>query len=279
MRYSFAVVSKLGSTGYGHMRLRSLIQRKAAMRILPSMPPSINCPSTHVVHSPRSPSRNQTSQPIATVVEPRLALTTSLSLVLPAPFYDTISSALLPGSLAGCQGQWLMQRLVGTNSVSMGLPGVISIGIFLNPMFEVVPRIRRDKDVAKLPLLPYSAMAAQGMVWTYYGVIIGNPAIWTPNLCALVLGLYYCRVHSMHCPADADWLPYKKLHHVWAFLMTGVVCLGSALLLPTASALTVLGLTGNVMTILMFGGPLAAVRTVLRDRSTRSVQRVRHSEV
>lgn len=41
--------------------------------------------------------------------------------------------------------------------------------------------------------------------------------------------------------------------------------------LPQNMALNLLGITGNVMTIFMFGGPLTAIRTVVREQNTRAL--------
>lgn len=191
----------------------------------------------------------------------------SPSAILPS----LLPAALLPGTLATADCRWVMESCVEIGSASIGLPGIMSLAIFVNPLLEAIPRIRREGDVGKLPLLPYSAMASQGVVWIVYGVLLGNPAIWTPNLCAMVLGFYYWYVYHRHCPPAANWLPCGRKHHVAAFLATATICSASAFLLPTASALIVLGLTGNVMTMAMFAGPLTALRTVVQDRSTRAM--------
>merc|ERR1719329_907708 len=138
-------------------------------------------------------------------------------------------------------------------------------------MIEVVPRILRERSVGKLPLLPYSAMASQGMVWTFYGLLRGNPAIWTPNALAMVLGLFYSAVYCRFCPKDADWLPRTPKHHVAGFLATTLFCGIVTATMDPGNAFVAMGLMGNVMTLAMFGGPLAAMRTVVRERSTRSM--------
>ncbi|CAE8606495.1 unnamed protein product [Polarella glacialis] len=182
-----------------------------------------------------------------------------------------VPAALMPGSMAESQFRWIFESLVGSGSVTMGLPGLVSLGIFFTPMVEAMPRIRRQGCVGKMPLLPYSAMASMGLVWTVYGLMIANPAVWTPNLCATFLGLYYSWVYSRYCPPGADWLPFRLPHHALGFVATAAVCLVASLCLPTESALTVLGLTGNLMTVIMFGGPLASIRTVISEQSTRSM--------
>lgn len=160
---------------------------------------------------------------------------------------------------------------MGVGPLTMGLPGLAALGIFVNPLMEAMPRIRREGNVGRLPLLPYSAMASQGLVWTFYGALLGNPAVWSPNVGATVLGLYYCWVYHKHCPPSADWLPLTRWPHATGFLGTALLCGAASQLLPTAAALTVIGFAGNVMTLTMFAGPLAAIRTVMNDKNTRAM--------
>jgi len=188
------------------------------------------------------------------------------------PLVALLPPELHPGSLADVDAlRVVMESLVSMNGVAFGLPGVVSMGIFLVPMFEVVPRLRREKTVGMLPMLPYSAMATQGMVWSLYGHLVSNPAVMSPNLCALGLGLFYCREYLRFCPAGADWLPWRWHHHVGGMAFLFLHCCGAVLTLSPEMAVTVLGLTGNMLTLLMFGGPLAAARTVIREKSTRSL--------
>lgn len=194
---------------------------------------------------------------------PALAAAPWLCALLPA--------ALLPGSLAACEHRWIFESFVGVGGITMGLQGLVSLGIFINPILEGIPKIRKRGTVGKMPLLPYSAMATQGVVWTVYGLLMQNPAIWTPNLCAAILGLYYWSVYMCYCPKDANWLPFTEKHHRVAFVATALLCIGAYTFLEPTTAATVLGLTGNVMTLKMFGGPLAAMRTVIQEKSTQAL--------
>mmetsp|Transcript_79090 Transcript_79090/g.155171 ORF Transcript_79090/g.155171 Transcript_79090/m.155171 type:complete len:405 (+) Transcript_79090:59-1273(+) len=178
---------------------------------------------------------------------------------------------LLPGTLANSEHRWIFEQFVGYGSATMGVQGLVSLGIFFNPLFEAMPRIRRDASVGKMPLLPYSAMASQGLVWTVYGILVSNPAIWTPNFCALVLGIHYWSVYNQYCPKDADWLPLTQRLHRMIFSATALLCASAVFLLEIQSALILLGVAGNIMTLKMFGGPLAAIGTVVREKNTKAM--------
>eukprot|EP00928_Gymnodinium_smaydae_P073638 TRINITY_DN56801_c0_g1_i1.p1 TRINITY_DN56801_c0_g1~~TRINITY_DN56801_c0_g1_i1.p1 ORF type:complete len:332 (+),score=38.47 TRINITY_DN56801_c0_g1_i1:23-1018(+) len=228
------------------------------------------CRRLPALHAPRS---SQVFGRGANGAAPKLAaVPAACAILVPPPWLcSAVPAILLPGSLAAAEFRWIFEDFVGCGSFTMGLPGLVSLGIFLNPMVEAMRRIRREQSVGKLPLLPYSAMATQGMVWTTYGLLVGNPAIWSPNFCAMILGLHYWSVYRKYCPEKADWLPMQQKHHGVAFAFTAALCALTSLAADPTTAVTVLGLTGNLMTLTMFGGPLAATRTVIQEQSTRSM--------
>ncbi|CAK9026152.1 unnamed protein product [Durusdinium trenchii] len=178
-----------------------------------------------------------------------------------------LPTSLAPASLAESDYRWVFEDLVSVDSVGIGLPGIVSLGIFLNPMFEAMPRIRKLGHVGDMPMLPYSAMASQGSVWTAYGMLLNNPAIWTPNLCATLLGVYYMWVYCTHCPD----LGHVLKIHILKKLATVIFAIVAYGFLPHDLALNLLGIAGNVMTVFMFGGPLAAIRTVVAEQNTKAL--------
>ena len=197
---------------------------------------------------------------------PSAASSTWLGLLLPASLNVTLAPCLAPGSLAESPHRWIFEDFVHVGSVGIGLPGIVSLGIFLNPMFEAMRRIREARDVGQMPMLPYSAMASQGVVWTAYGMLLNNPAIWTPNLCAAGLGMYYMLVYSSYWQNPGHLL-VSHIFKVASTLAFSALACG----LPHDWAMNLLGITGNMMTLFMFGGPLAAIRTVVRERNTRAL--------
>jgi len=190
----------------------------------------------------------------------------------PAWFVALMPAAIAPGALGDSEVlRWVMESLICYQGVTFGLPGFLSLAIFLSPMMEVMPRIRRDKDVGRLPLLPYSAMAVTGVIWSAYGLVAGHPAVLSINAISTILGLHYWYVFRQHCPPGADWLPYSMATHQ-AVLLTTIAASGAAvMLLPYATCASLLGPIADVAVIIMFGGPLAATFTVLKEKSTRSM--------
>lgn len=67
-------------------------------------------------------------------------------------FLFLLPSALAPGALSLSEHRWIFEDLLtlpGLGSLGIGLPGVVSLGIFLNPMFEAMPRIRKMGHLTK----------------------------------------------------------------------------------------------------------------------------------
>jgi len=167
--------------------------------------------------------------------------------------------------------RWLMGECIGFGTFRIGLPGIASLALQLNPMVESMPSIRQVGDVGKTPLLPFSGMAITNIIWFTYGSLADMPSVWLQSTSGVILSLYYCKVFCSFCPKDADWLPSTPRIHWLSILATGVFCACAAIVLPMTRALQCLGILGNVAALILFGSPLAAVRTVLKEQSTRSM--------
>jgi len=78
-------------------------------------------------------------------------------------------------------------------------------------------------------------------------------------------------VFAKNTKDDADWLPSTKTAHYvgMATLMAGTSAV--ALTMDTATAVNIVGIGGDVIVVAMFGGPLVAIKTVIEEKSTRSL--------
>merc|ERR1711920_802058 len=132
-------------------------------------------------------------------------------------------------------------------------------------------RIVKDKSIGAMPLLPYSAMFANGTIWVTYGALLGNPAIWLPNMPAVFFGALYSAIFLKNTPTGADWLPRTPTYHALGVAGIVSVVLGSTFCLESSVAAQVVGILGNIVCVTMFAGPLSAIRTVLQEKSTRSL--------
>eukprot|EP00927_Polykrikos_kofoidii_P032871 TRINITY_DN27872_c0_g1_i1.p1 TRINITY_DN27872_c0_g1~~TRINITY_DN27872_c0_g1_i1.p1 ORF type:complete len:375 (-),score=46.22 TRINITY_DN27872_c0_g1_i1:59-1129(-) len=165
---------------------------------------------------------------------------------------------------------WWFDSCVGFGSAKAGLPAIAAVAVFVAPM-QAMRGIVADRSVRKLPLMPYSAMMVNGMLWTTYGLLIGSSGVWVPSVICGVLGLGYTAVFLRYCPADADWLPGGRGIHVGGSVAVAGAVAAAVLCLEHQHAVTVVGVLGDVFEVAMFAGPLAATRTVLQERSTRNL--------
>jgi len=144
-----------------------------------------------------------------------------------------------------------------------------TITIFSAPLLDVIPRLKRDGDVGKLPLLPYSMMFVNSAVWCAWALLCDLPAVWASNLVGVSLSLYYTSQFCRVCPKTADWLPFTKPVHLAGMTAGLLLILSIVLLLPTDSATFILGLVGNATVLTLYASPLASIRAVLAMKSTK----------
>lgn len=180
-------------------------------------------------------------------------------------------AGVVPASpYVGETARWWLESCVGIGSVKMGLPGIAAFAPVLAPL-PTIRQVQADKSTGKLPLLPYSAMLVNYFSFMAVGIVSGLPAVWLPNIVGFAAGAYYTTIFLRHCPDGADWLPLKAWHHKLGVLASIGAVTSIGVFLPEEEAfrlLTVICATGMIAT---FGGPLAAIKTVLREKSTRSL--------
>ena len=94
------------------------------------------------------------------------------------------------------------------------------------------------------------------------GALGADWTIMIPNFSGLIFGAYYCHQFLIHRHPDAVVMPFFGGA---AAFMAAVG--GAAITLPAASAQPLIGYAGVTLTGLMFVGPLAAIGTVLKEKS------------
>lgn len=137
--------------------------------------------------------------------------------------------------------------------------------VYLAPL-EAMMRIKKEKTTGKLPIAPYWTMAVNGVVWTSYGVLVQQPSLWLGAAPGILFGAYYWSVFSRYAPKECPLRAYK----VGGAVSIGAIA-GVCSTLDPATAAGVLGTVGNLGTMLMIASPLAAIKTVTVEQSTRSL--------
>lgn len=106
-------------------------------------------------------------------------------------------------------------------------------------------------------------------MWFVYGVILQESKIWASNGIGLLLGSYYFSEFLRHCPEKSPTLPGSKQQHVQvvAAVMATTLVVAYSLTNPAVW----IGRAGVVFCIAMFASPLAALQTVIQQRSARAI--------
>jgi solute carrier family 50 (sugar transporter) len=138
--------------------------------------------------------------------------------------------------------------------------------VFLAPLPTVL-QMRRERSVGDFPLLPYSTMISSTFVWTSYGIMKQETAIWFPNIVGLILGIGYFLTFSKYSPPKASTLPGSVVQHMWGT----VSMIGLCLSISTIFGVQMVGNLGVALCVCLFGSPLSALRVVLQTKSARAI--------
>ena len=151
-----------------------------------------------------------------------------------------------------------------------------------------IQQIKEKKDVGGLPLLPYSCMAANCVLWTAYGALRHTPSIWLPNGVGLLLALYYIQSfiqnQQQYTPAGKPSESSSTAHSgspvtlhlvgVGAVVAAAALAFQSQFLLPVASVATIADSVGSaavLFCIALFASPLSTLKTVVKTKSADSI--------
>mmetsp|Transcript_4894 Transcript_4894/g.11676 ORF Transcript_4894/g.11676 Transcript_4894/m.11676 type:complete len:271 (-) Transcript_4894:128-940(-) len=182
-------------------------------------------------------------------------------------------------------------RLVDSQQIKMAsfIPGWVrfcsntaplaAIVVFMAPM-PTIQQIERERTVGNLPLLPYSSMIANCVLWFVYGLLLKQSKVWFTNGVGLFFGLYYFLRFIKYTTPKSTSLPGSVRQHAQgclAIIATSAVWVLTCYLTVRRKGMWMsyaAGLIGNtavLFCLLMFASPLSALQTVLRTRSAKSI--------
>jgi len=152
--------------------------------------------------------------------------------------------------------------------------------LFRTQPYPTIQKVQKAKSVGSLPLLPYSSMIANCVLWVAYGLLTNTSKVWFTNSVGLVFGLFYFLKFIKYTPQKSTTLPGTVRQHlqgcsaiIVGILLWLLICYSTVrrknMWMPYAAG--VIGNTAVVFCLLMFASPLAALKTVLRTRSASSI--------
>lgn len=159
---------------------------------------------------------------------------------------------------------------------------------FLSP-WPTVQNFRREGKVGNLPLLPYTTMIINCLLYFTYGILVHEIRIWSSNGIGLLLGMYYFVAYLPFVPTSAvtggageqhehtsditkkqsSPLPGTLEQHFQA--LGGAAAFIALTLLVSREPAYLIGKVGMAVCVLLFASPLAAIRAVLETKSSRSI--------
>ncbi|KAL9235013.1 hypothetical protein vseg_009816 [Gypsophila vaccaria] len=143
---------------------------------------------------------------------------------------------------------------------------IISALLFLSPTKTFV-RIVRNRSTEEFESFPYIATLLSSSIWTYYGIIKpGALLVSTVNGFGALVQLVFVSLFLFFAP------PSKKATTTILVGAVDVGCLGAIVsiswfFLNDETRITVIGLIGAALNIVMYGSPLAVLGTVLKSKS------------
>lgn len=124
--------------------------------------------------------------------------------------------------------------------------------------------ILREKSVGQFSILPSLSLFTNCIIWSWYGYLLGDMTVMLPNLSGTLFGALYSAIYLKYATTtQAPWL----LASATVISATTI----AALSIPTEHVLPYIGLTGDVLAVILMASPLVTIRTVLAEKSTKSL--------
>eukprot|EP00878_Enallax_costatus_P000940 GHUV01001070.1.p1 GENE.GHUV01001070.1~~GHUV01001070.1.p1 ORF type:complete len:292 (+),score=74.63 GHUV01001070.1:289-1164(+) len=151
------------------------------------------------------------------------------------------------------------------------LGAAIAFAMFISP-FRAVLRVDREKQLGDLNPIPYTAMAANGMSWIAYGIVIHDFFVYGSNISGLLLGLFYVMTCYKYASDKVQDVMRALVLLVSAvFIVIALVHMGAGLDQHGNEKLW--GSTAVGILAVYYVTPLTTLATVLRQRDSSSLQR------
>eukprot|EP00286_Rhodomonas_abbreviata_P025470 CAMPEP_0181300524 /NCGR_PEP_ID=MMETSP1101-20121128/6935_1 /TAXON_ID=46948 /ORGANISM="Rhodomonas abbreviata, Strain Caron Lab Isolate" /LENGTH=214 /DNA_ID=CAMNT_0023405765 /DNA_START=178 /DNA_END=822 /DNA_ORIENTATION=+ len=124
-------------------------------------------------------------------------------------------------------------------------------------------KFKEEGTTGKATPLPFSAMVVGGFLWSLYGHLTSDMTLIAPNVTTIGFGCYYLFTFRRYRHPQTS----LSLHILGAITVIFSV-FAAALALEREDAVDMIGQIGCVQQVVMFSGPLAVIKTVLREKNT-----------
>ncbi|XP_051150714.1 bidirectional sugar transporter SWEET17-like [Andrographis paniculata] len=144
---------------------------------------------------------------------------------------------------------------------------IISVLVFLSPVKTFV-RIVKQRSTEEFDSLPYICTLLNSCLWTYYGVTKpGSYLVATVNGFGIVVELIYVALFLAYAATPRKRARTGILAGILDVGVFGAAVLATALLLEGEAKINVIGFACAGLNIIMYASPLAAMKTVVTQKS------------
>lgn len=151
-------------------------------------------------------------------------------------------------------------------SICSQIAPIANMAVFLAPL-PTMYQIQREKSVGNLPLLPYTSMLNSAWLWTLYGVRKKQPSLYYSQAFGFLFAVFYIFFFIRYAPPQSPTLPGSVKRH----LQISVVLQLTGIYWFVTKSDETLGHAAVLLCLLLFGSPLAALRTVAQTGSSHSI--------
>jgi len=117
--------------------------------------------------------------------------------------------------------------------------------------------IYKKKTVGKLSPIPFGSLFVNCLLWTAYGLLKNDKAVYVPNGSGFFVSIYCLYIYHVNV-ASKPWNMYAVV------VAISLICL----VLAYKNEVQTIGLIGCVLSIILSGSPLAVIKTVISEQST-----------
>lgn len=181
-------------------------------------------------------------------------------------FLTSSSAATLALPSSSAHALFAPGPLIGLCSLCGRLAPPASLLVSAAPM-PTISKIKSENDVGDLPLLPYSCMACNCILWTCYGALRHSPSIWMPNGLSFLLALYY--MHSFIENTARPSINDDRAFDLQLGVVAGIV--GAAGLAFHYDCPDAVGSAAVILCMALFASPLSTLKTVVETKSAESI--------
>lgn len=159
--------------------------------------------------------------------------------------------------------------------IAGSLAPIVTTLLRLSPVPTVISFCRKG-SVGSLPLMPYTALLSDGLLWLFFGTLLHDSRLMITHIFGVSLALTYSICYAKTYTScgrtdDLTILPGTLKQHAYFIFIISVISVIIMLTVSNHYAQKIIGLGADMGSLFMYAGPLAALRSVFREKNASSL--------